>query len=110
MTHAPITTTCVQRWMPLLISIAVFSSACAWAAQQGLSHHEETFVFAGTCPNGEPYRLVAYQKHVAGLSPSFYDYEGPAGKGTVQSDTDPKIMAVRVCRRLAEIINTHYWE
>jgi hypothetical protein len=44
------------------------------------------------------------------LSSAYYDYDAPVGKGTVQSDAAPKAMAVRVCRKLAEIINTHYWE
>ena len=41
---------------------------------------------------------------------SYYDYEGPVGTGTVQSNAHPKVMAVRICRQLAEIINTNYWE
>ena len=104
-----------QYLVRLLVGIALLSSALAWAAktektkvEQG--HNEETFVFTGTCTNGEPYRLVSYQKNIGGSSPSYYDYEGPVGKGSVQSDTSPKVMAVRVCRKLAEIINTHYWE
>ena len=40
---------------------------------------------------------------VDGLLQSFYDYEGPAGKGTVRTNTSPKKMAVRVCRELADI-------
>ena len=84
---------------------ALLTHACAWSA-----HAEDTFVFAGKCPNGESYRLFSYQKSTGASSQSFYDYEGPAGKGTVQSDTQPKVMTVRVCRKLAEIINTHYWE
>jgi len=71
---------------------------------------EESFVFGGKCDSGEPYRLYAYQKFTNGQLLSFYDYEGPAGKGTVQSNTIPKVLAARVCRKLAEIVNTHYWE
>jgi hypothetical protein len=40
---------------------------------------------------------------VDGLSQSFYDYEGPAGKGTVRSNVAPKKLAVRVCHELADI-------
>lgn len=99
----------------LLVSAAVLSSAFAWAAQTDrikteLGNNEETFVFAGTCPNGEPYRLFSYQKNVSGLSQSYYEYAGPVGAGTVQSETPPKVMAVRICRKLAEIINANYWE
>jgi hypothetical protein len=97
------------------ISIILFFSAFACAARTDstttvLGNNEETFVFTGMCPNGEPYRLVSYQKNVGALSASFYDYDAPVGKGTVQSDSAPKVMAVRVCRKFAEIINTHYWE
>lgn len=99
----------------LLISIALLSSSVAWAAttermKTQLSNDEETFLFTGVCQNGEPYRLFSYQKGTGDLSQSYYDYEGPAGKGTVRSDTYPKVMAVRVCRKLAEIINANYWE
>lgn len=87
----------------------------AWAAKTerpnaSLGNDEATFVFAGTCANNEPYRLVSYQKNVSGLPRSFYDYDGPNGQGTVQAETPPKVMAVRVCRKLAEIINANYWE
>jgi hypothetical protein len=97
------------------ISIVLLFSAFACAAKTdstptALGNNEETFVFAGMCPNGKPYRLVAYQKNVGASSSSYYDYDAPAGKGTVQSDATPKVMAVRVCRKFAEIINTHYWE
>ena len=97
------------------ISIVLLFSAFACAAETDstktvLGNDEETFVFTGICPNGEPYRLVSYQKNGGALSSSYYDYDAPVGKGTVQSDAAPKVMAVRVCRRLAEIINTNYWE
>lgn len=96
-------------------ALAFFSSASVWAAKgesfnAALASDEDTFVFTGTCDSGEPYRLYAYQKIANGESRSFYDYEGPVGKGTVQSNTVPKVLAARVCRRFAEIINTHYWE
>lgn len=75
-----------------------------------LGNDEATFVFAGTCANNEPYRLVSYQANISGSSRSFYDYDGPNGQGTVQAETSPKVMAARVCRKLAEIINANYWE
>ena len=101
--------------MRLLISIALLSSSFAWAAETEkrkiqLGNDEETFVFAGVCPSGEPYRLFSYQRHVGGLTQPYYDYDGPVGKGTVQSETHPKVMAVRVCRPSAEIISANYWE
>lgn len=77
-------------------------------AQRG--REEEAYVFAGKCANGETYRLVSYQKSISGIRQSYYDYNGPVGTGTVQSETDPKVMAVRVCHKSAEIISTNYWE
>jgi hypothetical protein len=74
------------------------------------SLNEDTFVFAGKCANGETYRLFSYRKPAQGALMSYYDYAGPAGRGTVQSNTSPKVMAVRVCHPLAEIINANYWE
>jgi hypothetical protein len=63
----------------------------------------ETYRFVGTCPNGTPYRLFFYEAKTEGMVQSFYDYEGPAGRGTVKTSTPPKTMAVRVCRALSEI-------
>ena len=34
-----------------------------------------------------------------------YDYEGPAGKGSVSTRATPRTMSVRVCTKLAEIID-----
>lgn len=99
-----------QYLVRLIVCIALLNTAYAWAAKTDLGNNEEMFVFAGTCSNGEPYRLVSYQKSVGGSSPLYYDYDGPVGKGTVQSDAAPKVMATRVCRKLAEIINANYWE
>jgi hypothetical protein len=75
-----------------------------------LGNDEDTFTFVGQCPNGDNYRLVSYQMDIAGTSQSYYDYEGPAGKGKVSTSASPKTMSVRVCRQLAEIINQNYWE
>lgn len=78
--------------------------------QAALGNDEDTFTFAGQCPNGDKYRLVSYDMDVSGTRQSFYDYEGPAGKGKVSTTASPKTMSVRVCRQLAEIINKNYWE
>lgn len=110
MTDTPSITAYPQLLMRLLISSAFLCGTCTWAAPKALSDQDEALVFAGTCPSGETYRLVSYKKEIGNLSSSFYDFDGPAGKGTVQSETAPKVMAVRICRKLAEIINTHYWE
>lgn len=78
--------------------------------QTALGNDEDTFTFAGQCPNGDKYRLVSYEIDVLGTRQSFYDYEGPAGQGKVNTSASPKTMSVRVCRQLAEIINQNYWE
>lgn len=75
--------------------------------QTGVSNDENEFVFAGTCHNGENYRLFSYNKVVNGQTSSHYDYEGPVGKGSVSTQASPRTMAVRVCRKMAEIIDDH---
>ena len=69
--------------------------------QAPLGNDEDTFTFVGKCPNGNNYRIVSYQVDVSGTTQSFYDYEGPVGKGKVSTSATPK---------LAEIINQNYWE
>lgn len=94
----------------LLTTVAIISSAAATTNHNSqvlnnMGNDEETHIFAGRCPNGQPYRLISYQSQVNGLTQSFYDYEGPAGKGTVKTQAPPKTMAARICRTLAEIAN-----
>lgn len=95
-------------WSPVFLSFLVLSLGPTVLANPLrvaplLGNDDETFVFMGKCPNGEMYRLKAYQKWVDGTSESFYDYDGPAGKGSVQTKTSPRTLAVRICRKLAEI-------
>jgi len=89
---------------------AVGSTGKAHVQRAALGNDETTFVFAGHCSSGETYRLVSYKMDVDGLSQSFYDYEGPVGKGSVKTETAPKVMAARVCRQFAEIVNDNYWD
>lgn len=104
--------------LPLLFCLANLGSASllfldatpSYAAGSQLGEDDTSFTFAGQCPNGERYRIFSYQRVVGNSSQSFYDYEGPVGKGTVRTDASPKTMSVRVCRKLAEIINANYWE
>ena len=105
-----------QRFLTqALVTLACASSSLAWATNASqpnaaAGNNEDTFVFAGICANGQTYRLMSYQKKIGGLQLSYYDYDGPAGKSTVQSETPPKVMAVRICRPSAEIISASYWE
>ena len=69
----------------------------------GLRDNESEYIFVGRCSNGETYRLISYEIEIDGLLQSFYDYEGPAGKGTVRSEIAPKKMVVRVCHEQADI-------
>ena len=70
-----------------------------------LGEDEHEYGFMGRCPDGRTYRLHAYQKPVNGVNLPFYDYQGPAGAGTVKTAISPKVMAARVCRELAEIMD-----
>lgn len=65
------------------------------------------FTFMGKCPNGQPYHIFAYSKWVDGREESYYDFEGPAGQGTVRTSATPRTMSVRICRKLAEIIDEY---
>ena len=94
----------------------VFVIYAATCSAQGLLENSETLhesnedvvVFAGRCLNGEEYRLRSYQKLDQAQSKSYYDYMGPAGIGTVQVETEPKVMVARICLKLAEIISRDY--
>jgi len=92
----------------LVANLATLPALTAFARTHGpssfpLGNDDTDFVFAGYCPSGEPYRLFSYQMEVDGLTQSFYDYAGPAGKGTIRTNTQPKKMLTRVCRNLADI-------
>jgi hypothetical protein len=98
------------RFSLLVFGLLSLAGSCAMAATTGVSgprtvlgNDDDTYVFMGRCPSGEIYRLVSYDKEVNGLKQSFYDYEGPAGKGTVKTKTAPRVMMSRVCLALAEI-------
>lgn len=94
-----------------LLSCSILHVAMAIGADQpahASSRQEEVSTLVGNCPNGEPYRLRAYRQGSPENLLPFYDYEGPAGRGTVQVDTLAQVMAVRICIRNAEIINRDY--
>jgi hypothetical protein len=71
--------------------------------QTPLRDDAQVFIFAGHCPSGDAYRIFAYQLDVDGLSQSFYDYEWPAGMGTIQTNASPKKLVVRICHAQADI-------
>lgn len=82
---------------------AAEAKAKSYKAQPGNNDNE--FIFAGRCMNGESYRIYSYEKNIDGDFKSFYDYEGPVGKGTVMTSASPKTVAQRICRQSAEIAN-----
>jgi hypothetical protein len=65
------------------------------------------FIFAGKCPNGESYRMHNYAKTIQGESLSFFDYQGPAGQGSVGTTATAQVMAARICRSSAEIMSVY---
>ncbi len=73
--------------------------------QVQLGNEEHEFIFAGRCINGKSYRIFSYEKNIEGHLKSFYDYEGPVGKGSVMTSAPPKTIAERICRQTAEIAN-----
>jgi hypothetical protein len=92
----------------LIANVVSFPSVMARSGQSDsfqtpLRDDAQEFIFAGHCPSGNAYRVIAYQLDVDGLSQSFYDYEGPAGKGTVQTNASPKKFVVRICHAQADI-------
>jgi hypothetical protein len=104
---------CISRWaLSLLVGITALTTLAATPgvdpAQHALSPAEVGITMTGRCPNGDAFRLVAYNKEVAGLWKSFYDYQGPVGAGTVRTLTAPRVMASRVCIALAEIASDEH--
>ena len=90
----------------LLANVAIASTVAARNVDTTkIGNDEETFTFVGKCPNGAVYRVVSYQLEVEGSLQSFYDYQGPAGRGTVRTNASPKKMVIRVCHELADISN-----
>jgi hypothetical protein len=99
----------------LLANITLAPNAIAWLSrteqtQKKLGNDEETFIFAGRCADGSAYRLYSFQMDVDGLRQSFYDYEGPAGKSTVRTNTSPKKMALLVCHELADMADSSMYD
>jgi len=98
-------------WVALFGVMAAASLAAtpnAEPSQPASTRPDLSITMTGRCPNGDAFRLVAYNKEVAGLWKSFYDYQGPVGAGTVRTLTAPRVMASRVCIALAEIASDEH--
>ncbi len=85
------------------ISQAYAGQSKAKLTQAQPGNNDIEFIFAGRCMNGEPYRIFSYEKNIDGYTKSFYDFEGPVGKGTVMTSASPKTVAERICRQTAEM-------
>lgn len=92
----------------LVVNVATLPVLTAFAntnenTTTAIGNDDTEFVFAGRCLNQEAYRIFSYQMEIDGLTQSFYDYEGPAGKGTIRTNIQPKKMLTRLCHHLADI-------
>jgi hypothetical protein len=95
-------------WLCLVVNVATLPFLTAFAnpnenSTTAIGNDDTEFVFAGRCPNGETYRIFSYQMEIDGLTQSFSDYEGPAGKGTIRTNVQPKKLLTRLCHELADI-------
>ena len=93
----------ISSVMGLFLCLASQAMADEASTSRLADQTSETYRFVGRCPNGTPYRLFFYEAKIEGVLQSFYDYVGPAGRGTVETNAPPKTMAVRGCRALSEI-------
>ena len=95
----------VIQLYPSAHSQALVTQTKAKPSTKQPGNNDNEFIFAGRCMNGESYRIYSYEKNIDGYFKSFYDYEGPVGKGTVMTSAPPKTVAERICRQSAEIAN-----
>jgi len=86
-----------------IATVPVLAAHTHESSTLAIGNDDTEFVFAGRCPNQEPYRIFSYQMEIDGLTQSFYDYEGPAGKGTIRTSIQPRKMIIRLCHELADI-------
>jgi cell division protein FtsB len=74
------------------------STASQSADQNKITGEDDTeFLFIDKCKGGEAYRLKAYKITVNGEAIQMYDYQGPRGKGTIQSDVEPRHAKALLC-------------
>ena len=104
---------CSKTWIAVLVTSILMATPVTGStqnqAQVSPAPYPE-FVMTGACPSGDNYRLHFYSSAIDGEFKTYYAYDGPNGHGVVQSLTEPTVMAARVCRKMAEIINARYWD
>jgi len=85
------------------LSVAVTTGAdaqsvTASATTLKITGEDDTdFLFVDKCKSGVAYRLKAYKIVVNGDAIQMYDYQGPRGKGTIQSDVEPREAKALLC-------------
>lgn len=83
------------------LTIAMTASADAQSAtaktKKVIGEDDTDFLFLDKCKSGEAYRLKAYKITVNGEAIQMYDYQGPRGKGTIQSDVEPREAKALLC-------------
>ena len=78
--------------------LATISTAISQTAPLKITGEDDTeFVFMDKCKNGATYRLKTYKLTVNGEAIQMYDFDGPRGKGTIQSDVEPREAKALLC-------------
>jgi hypothetical protein len=81
--------------------LAVQSASIAAAQTDSLKvtgDDNTEFVFVDKCKSGAAYRLKAYKITVNSEAIQMYDYQGPRGTGTIQSDVEPRQAKALLCQ------------
>lgn len=81
------------------LAVQSASIAAAQTAPLKVTGEDDTeFLFVDKCKSGAAYRLKAYKITVNGEAIQMYDYQGPRGKGTIQSDVEPRQAKALLCQ------------
>ena len=81
----------------LLLITAAHALGQTTAPAKITGEDDTEFVFTDKCKNGATYRLKAYKIIVNRESIQMYDFDGPRGKGTIQSDVEPREAKALLC-------------
>jgi hypothetical protein len=94
----------------LIANVATRPALAAWSNETPSSLLEvktqvQEFIFVAQCINGHNYQPHSYQMERDGLTMTFYAYQRPAGKVTLQAEVQPQEMTNRTCREIADARN-----
>lgn len=81
----------------IVLTSALTANSFANPSVAKIGEDEVEFLFVDKCKSGESYRLKSYKIEVNGESIQMYDYIGPRGKGTIQSDVDARQAKAFLC-------------